>query len=334
MPGAPQQMSGASLAKGTTILNSDPLNAVWISSKQFVGPNLGGWKLTPQMSVDWTGAQLWACVDTGVTKNVILDTSDDVVNVSNPVGVAEALLLTGIPNVYQATQLGNTVIGVGVSQVDLPISQYASILMFLFASPSGTAAGVIARITQALSPALLFAIDSFYATAELTNNNGFIALSIPVVGNYLTIDNAHPTQACQVVTYGTNRPTASAISKSWLGFAQIIGGRVYSIVNGAAVSGSVYGGAIVDYPAGAPIPNQLALNGLYNVSGTSSLSGTLFAWFVGPDNGIRGAAIVNVVSNVAFNATGYFVGYARFVFIPSINGALNCPFTVNPGAGP
>lgn len=135
--GAGQQFTGAPLAQGATVWNVDLVNGVWISSDRNVSPG-NGLLLPAQASCDWTGSQLFACLDTGNTVSVALQVSDDVQNVSNPVGIAEAIALIGIPSVFvSALILPPTLVSTVTGGQTLSIKNFGSV--GIYATRTGAA---------------------------------------------------------------------------------------------------------------------------------------------------------------------------------------------------
>jgi hypothetical protein len=222
---------------------------------------------------------------------------------------------------FQATQLANTIEGPGNSLTDLLIAQYSSLLLFEFADPAGTADSVISEHTQAFLTGKVFAADDFFATAELTNNNGFLALQCPVFGNYLTIKNWHPTRNARFVVYGTN--VAPLGVRRWLGYAQLPRDLSTGNIIGG-VAGTIYPMPILDLPAGATIPNQIAFNGSFSLNGNCSTAGTVYLYYLTPSNILTGIPVATFAAATNFNVTGYYEGFARVVWVPSVNGNTSC----------
>lgn len=228
---------------------------------------------------------------------------------------------------YGLTVIVNAIIAPGGQVPDVPIAQYSSLQIFEYCSPSGTAGPIIAQHIQAEQTAETFALDSFFITAELTNNNGFAAVQAPVLGNYLTVANRHPTQSLRAAIYGSNAPSLGL--RRYLGYAQPPHGVQANVVG--AVNGTIYPCAISDMPAGDQIPNQLALNGLINVSGTVTLAGTFYLYYLNPQGTLVGLPLLTAAGAVNFNVQTYFAGYARFIFIPSANGNLTLGAAITQG---
>lgn len=229
---------------------------------------------------------------------------------------------------FNSTQIFDQVIPAGLTN-SVAINGYASLLMFEFASPSGTAGSVITEHIQAFLPGTLFALDDFWATSELTNTNGFLAIACPVLGNFLTLKNWHPTQASQIAVYGTN-VQLSAIRR-WLGYGQLPR-RINSnnpVVNGGQIASM----PIVDLPAGALIPNQMSFNGLFTVSGQTNVAGTIYLYYLDPSNALIGLPLQVLTAGQSFDIVNYFEGYARIVFVPAANTTtLNIGAIVTSGA--
>lgn len=228
---------------------------------------------------------------------------------------------------YLGQLIINTAITPGASLVDQLIAPYSNVVLFEFASPSGTADSVIAEHIQAFSPAQLFAADAFYATAEDTSNNGFLAVATPVLGNYLTVTNFHPTRTMQCVIFGMN--TNPLGLRRFLGYAQ----PPHNVqgTNPAAIGGAIQSCPIIDYPAGQPVPKQIAFNGNVTVSGICSIAGTAYIYALGPDNVLRGYTLGAVAALVSFSFTTNFIGFGRIIFIPTANGNMSFTAAVTQG---
>ena len=80
--------------------------------------------------MDWTGDQLFACLDSGGVSPVKLNVSNDVQNLSNPVGIADAIALQGIPSTFLTTTLANVSIATNTN-LTYNVGSYASLLMRL-----------------------------------------------------------------------------------------------------------------------------------------------------------------------------------------------------------
>lgn len=126
-------LSGGPLPAGTTIYNTDTVNSVWLSSARNVTPN-NGMELGPLGSAEWSNdqTQAFACVDTGVSADMLLIVSQDLSNVQNPVAIGAAiaakLLVTGIPNVLLEDSIVTSPVAVGTYNYD--VSGYASITVY------------------------------------------------------------------------------------------------------------------------------------------------------------------------------------------------------------
>lgn len=136
----PTQLTGAPLAKGTTIYNADSTNAVWVSSASNVSPG-NGQLIGPLGNAQWNNdsAQAFACVDTGVTGPVSVIVSGDISGVNNPVALAAAtasiLLAQGIPVVFQGSLISNVRLGPSGAltyTVPVDLSGYAGLCVNLF----------------------------------------------------------------------------------------------------------------------------------------------------------------------------------------------------------
>lgn len=254
VPGPPQQMSGAALQHGSTLFNGDPVNAVWVSSKQAVGPNIGGWKLTPQMSVDWTGAQLWACVDSGVTQPVLIQLSDDVQNINDPVGIAEAIALLGLPLTYLNEQLLAAAIAPS-AVVTIPVTQYASIQVEAQIPNAGDLCGFTVTFYGDAALTRIVAQDFFTLGVETTGLTECI-WEMPVRGPFVKFTAfSINTDNIDIFVNGTNRtvPGIRSIYRDLLprGFEY----------TGAAVIGN-----FIKLPASDLLANYTTLNGAVDLS--------------------------------------------------------------------
>jgi hypothetical protein len=204
---ASTQVSGAPLTAHTTLRNTDPNNAVWLSSSPAVTPN-NGMKLGPLGSLQWVANALcWGCVDTGVVSDVLLNYSDDVDQVNDPLAIAIAtsteLLANGIPNVLISTPLLTDVtINAGTSSTALPTSQFASLIItaldmsslgrFLLQLDWG--GGIIELLSSVNDPLALAANSRSFVTS--------------VKSSSLTIKNLSGTDNTKVSVTGTNRVTS------------------------------------------------------------------------------------------------------------------------------
>lgn len=204
-PGSPQQLSGAPLAKGSTVFNADISNGVWIGSDQTVAPNISGWLLAPQMSLDWTGKQLWACVDTGVAVPVTIEVSDDVQNVNNPVGVAEAIAFMGVPATFLGVRIDTGgALAPGGSEI-IPTNQYASIVVFADNAAAGNKLSFTIFWYSDKAGTLQVAGDNF-TLGDNTVAQEVVSWEMPVRGASMKIIlNATSTGNMGLNIFGSNR---------------------------------------------------------------------------------------------------------------------------------
>lgn len=115
---------------GTQIVNNDLTNSVWISENQSLTPGIG-YELGAQGSCTWQydGQPAYAILDTSATGPVNLTFGNSVSDITNPLFVAEALAIKGIPSVLVEDDLGSfTFPGLypaGIGPID--VSKYATL---------------------------------------------------------------------------------------------------------------------------------------------------------------------------------------------------------------
>lgn len=203
--GSGQQLSGAPVSKGASVWNEDLTNTVWISSRREVQPGYGQ-RLPPQATVDWTGDQLFACLDTGGIAPVTINVSNDVQNLSNPVGIAEAIAIAGIPSTFLTKIVLSANVVVNSDSGALDVSQYASLLMRVINQANG----------QKITLTIVWYSDAACTLATgIADNFSFgnhpsalmaDAWEIPVRGLGLRILNRSQSQGtASVFLQGTNR---------------------------------------------------------------------------------------------------------------------------------
>lgn len=213
--GSGQQFTGAPLAQGATVWNVDLVNGVWISSDRNVFPG-NGLLLPAQASCDWTGDQLFACLDTGNTVPVIIQVSDDVQNVTNPVGIAEAIALIGLPSVFQDTPLiTNLAVPSGSLSQVTSASQFGSLIIII--TTTGSDLGYSGYIEFfVISTSLSSKKYYFCAVAQGSSVTDF-GFIVPVLGDSFAFVNSGATLNSYIVNVvGTNRviPALSASQSS------------------------------------------------------------------------------------------------------------------------
>lgn len=226
-PGSAQQISGAPLGQNTLIVNLDTANGVWLKSTVDLAPQLGVF-LGPAASCTWIGQQLYACVDTGVATTVVLNISNDVSQLDNPVAVAEALAIIGLPNVFLENQIFQGIIAAGAAMTAVNTAQYASLII----TPN--------TVAPTHEVQLLY---QFFDVNGLTTDFGTIkwfagitadALIIPVKGVKFSLFNLDAVNAAPQITIdGTNRLSP---------FLQPYNSFTFGGVNTYAATGTFTGG--------------------------------------------------------------------------------------------
>lgn len=211
-----QQFTGSKLDKDATVWNRDSLNGVWISSNQNVTPG-NGLLLPPQASCNWSGKQLYACLDVGNILPVVLQLSNDVNTVTDPVGIAEAIAIAGVPSV-----LLTDVLTTGSGQFILPlaslsilnISKYASLEISVFGTDINSNINVscnqLLQASGIVCDRNIFTQNAPNGTSAPAGAfNGYASWVMPVVGETLRIDNNDPSKLVTVIVTGSNRPVQS-----------------------------------------------------------------------------------------------------------------------------
>lgn len=263
--GPGQQFTGANLERGATVWNRDTQNGVWISSDRNVKVGYG-LLLPPQSSCNWTGKQLFACVDFGVMLPVILQITNDANNLQDPVGIAEAIALVGVPNVFLCDVLGSLTLPANTSQY-FDVHQYASLLLHAQNNVAG----------QAVSMTILWYADvaaTFFLTAdnlaygEQPGNIQVDAWEIPIRGAACRIvNNVESLGATDIVLAGTNRPVN--------GIKQILTTQEPRSFSTGSIA--MTAGVTVEMPATDGLGNYSTLNGpivlFANGAATGSLTG-------------------------------------------------------------
>lgn len=297
--GSGQQFTGAPLAQGATVWNVDLVNSVWVSSDRNVFPG-NGLLLPAQASCDWTGDQLFACLDTGNSTPVIVQVSDDVQNVTNPVGIAEAIALIGLPSVFQDTLLVNNVVVVNPGTSALFNStQFGSLIVFV-----GTSTGQLgfSGYLQFFATGLGIKETYFEAVAVVGSFTN-IGFSVPVVGDQFWIVNTGPNPIT-VNVVGTN--------------------RVLPALSGSQSSLAVQQSAI-PFTGGTPIYLGIQYSAgditewSFNVSATGRLTYSFYDW-----QGNLGSQVVAelIAGNLIQQGTVYLpLGVTQWFFTPAATAA-------------
>jgi hypothetical protein len=207
LPGPAQQLTGSPLQRSATIVNRDSVNSIWIGSDRTVKPNLGV-NIGPLGSAQWSGQQLWACVDSNVSSSVDITVTDDVTNLDNPVAIGAAiaakLLATGVPNVLRQDVLvsfpGAITLGVGMFVDANNIGQYGSLNLQL----NGNLASV--RLDFDFNTPFVgidYLTPEYFSNIDTTSNKP-ASWIIPVNAQSVRITNTG-VNPCNVMMYGSNR---------------------------------------------------------------------------------------------------------------------------------
>lgn len=203
----PTQVSGAPLADGTIIKNTDSLNSVWVSNNNSVTPG-NGVEIGPLATANWGKNGLcFAVVDTGVTTAIILQVSNDVTSLDDPVAIASAtaaaLLAGGIPNVLVSTVIvaHETQLVGGTNTYD--VSSFASVQLVPL-NPGLIYPNIPWGINYSFNTR-----DGKVITEDSFGNQVSIpqaSLSLRVDGPLLFIQNQSATNSIDYELYGSNRP--------------------------------------------------------------------------------------------------------------------------------
>lgn len=214
----PTQLSGAPLPSGAIVYNNDSVNAVWVSSSRNMSPG-NGILLGPFATATWaTGKQCFACVDVGVTSDVLVTFTDDVTQIDNPdavaTAVALALLKQGIPNVLLYDLIGTFSIGAGSGGELIQTGSYSSIIVRTLTS--GFASSRI-RLDwySTKTPTNVDQINSSDWCLSLADV-GSASWQLPVLTQSATINN-QGAGSVTVTVYGTNREIPGPVQLSAAG---------------------------------------------------------------------------------------------------------------------
>lgn len=250
-PGPARQIFGV-LTEGSTIVNTDGVNSVWVSSRFAVAPG-NGIEIPPFGSATWSNKaeQVYACVDTGVLVPVILVVSDDVSVITDPLGVAVAtatqLAATGIPNVLTQTLIGQIQQGVDTWPKIYDVSQYASVLLIGYNGPIQY--GFIPLGTLFAGPSIEADVIAPPTAVFISSEPG---VEIRVIGSKLKIGGAGWTvqsATASVSIIGSNRPalqqtrrldsSSNSVSQVVVGPQTLTAGTAYAL-GGDLNSGVVF----------------------------------------------------------------------------------------------
>ena len=237
---APTQLSGASLAAGTTLYNMDSNNAVWLSSSRAVSPNNGIF-LAPLATCQWSkDAQAWACVDTGVNASVNVNVSGDVSQIDNPVAlataVAVALLASGVSIAYPETLIGTfNLPAPGSGTPVLDVHNYASLRLSVPINVNGSVSWAFVDPTT----------GARYSPGSTNAESGTILATsvqdaiIKVQGSEIQFTNTSVPGAITIQVYGSARPqgptpqilgTGDGVYEQSLGSTAMVAGTNYQAI--------------------------------------------------------------------------------------------------------
>lgn len=204
------QLSG-STPDNYTIYNTDTANAVWIANKNSVKPSLG-MRLGPLGTLNWqkTSGLAYACVDTGVAAPVVLNVSNDITDIVNPVDVATAtaiaILAHGVPNVILTETLFNGGLANNGS-ISMDVSGQGCVIIHIRQN-SGAAINVGIQCTFTDASATIQ--ESFFLSVPVDPLSGpgniDAAWEIPVSNSILTVVGMTTGASTVAVTVvGSNR---------------------------------------------------------------------------------------------------------------------------------
>lgn len=203
-PGPTPTMLLSRMPAGTQIVNLSTTDSIWVSDNPSVTPSIG-WELGPQGSLVWQYDQqaAYSCVDTGVVSPVAVTFGNSVSDIQNPVFVAQAMAILGIPNVLVEDALPNVVLAAGATSAFIDVSRYASLFL-----GNNTAASITGWKFQYVfyDPNFNQLGLSIFGVPADPSGIGFTCPSyqIPVAGKYIKITNNSASAATLFMT-GTNR---------------------------------------------------------------------------------------------------------------------------------
>lgn len=364
-PGPPVQLSGSPIPVGSLVINNDPTDTVWVSTVPTVSPGNGmpiaplsatNWNPLQK------GGTFWACVDSGVLTPISITVTDDANTYTNPVGVAQAqsniaapanaqaAFLLGVPaangfrnlaagleiihnpgfgpvpyRIFSATNLGNGVLGSGVSLGSGTTPDAVGGVGTLFVGAwtnNGTLSCLGINWYQqrhatglGYDEGLGFLGGKTYSMGTGQAGTGpQLCLAVPILGPYFTINE---------IAGGTSLFFNASTS------SQTVGKEIVSNADG--VMSMIYSGAMTINVGVTP----LAYNGAdYFVSSGqtvnyglfSSVTGQFFVEWMDNTGALRAVTLPAVAAGVrTFGVTSLPIGLVRFVFIP---GATNASATV------
>lgn len=300
-PGSAQQITGAPLPRGSIVRNLASIDAdtIWVSSQRNVTPN-NGLKLRPQASCNWTGKQLFACLDTGVSTAVDLQVSDDAETINDPLSVSEAIIINGVPNTF----LGDLLIDQEELLPDafadlIDVSKYASLQLYvsiedIFAEEDiwfnawfqpNASSSVLTNQVLSLGP------------RHGNNATGMspiqtVMWEIPVRGNSFQFGNGYSSEGPLLYTLiGTNRLVSGIRSCT-----DSVNPRLLQIGPIDVVSGTTY--IFKNADAGSGV-TTLAGPCTYLTNKSGVVAGTLACQWIGEGGGDAGANLMSDESGIA-----------------------------------
>lgn len=202
LPGPPV-LIGSPLQAGTLIVNTDDTNGVWISDQPGVQPGYG-FLLDVAGSLTWQESRpCYAVVDTGVTKAVSLAVGGAATNLQNPVAVATALAIAGIPNTLLFDTLFSGNVGGGGVVPISDVSKYATVIILSDTTAGG---GVGPSFTYQWQDSNGNALFSDAMSSLKDTPPAYATIELSVIAPRLKITNNNGITQSFVV-YGTNRAT-------------------------------------------------------------------------------------------------------------------------------
>lgn len=222
-PGPAQQFTGAPLKRTATIVNLDLNNTMWVGSAANTGPNVGQ-PIAAQGSIEWTGQQVYASVDSGVTAPIKFTISEDIQNYQNPVGVAQAIAQQGVPLVFTEEGVpGASPVTVTAGNVSAAIDVHKYATLYISAVNLDAASPCIIEL-QFLAPD-----NTVSGTVNLSgrfSSFNIQPVAVPVQGTQLFIIN-NSAHNVQLDIQGTNRPSTRVYELTdQLQFQQVTTGAI------------------------------------------------------------------------------------------------------------
>lgn len=296
-PGAPQQFTGASIPANSVIINTSSKGSIWISSNQSVAPGIGI-ELNPAASVTWIGKQLWAVLDpnavdiVGNPTPVNFTLTDDISNINDPVAVAEALIIAGVPITYREVLLFNDMIGddptFPVSTPLLDVSTYSTIIVAAQNQVAGEP--IVIRLDWGDATGISLFYDQFSLGANDPDASMFDAWIMPCQGATLQIDwNVYVSGANGPVAleiFGSNRPASN----------ETLQVNNTQLPRTALLDTVVANTGVYRLPFTDSLPNYTTLNGLCEVSliiGDSTFTGVLFFQYTANDGTAQNVEVIH-----------------------------------------